>query len=93
MQVKRVDVNIWRATWLKIVSLELLREKKTNCLSQLYQITQLFLITTNWSKTVVRAQYKIAKLIAKKKNPFNIFKFFEELSDGGSKMFLLILQW
>ena len=81
MHLKRVDVNIRQTIRIKNVSFELLREtkKKTNCLSLFYQITWLFLVTTNWSKTIVNAKYKVAKFITKKKIPFTFFNFYEEL--------------
>ena len=67
MQVKRVDVNIWRAIWLKIVSLELLREKKNKLLKSVLPNHMIVFVTTNWWKTFVKEKYKVAKLITKKK--------------------------
>ena len=66
MQLKRVDVNIRRAIRVKNRYFGIITRTKKYiiCLSQLYQITWLFLVTTNWSKTIVKAKYKVAKLIA-----------------------------
>ena len=64
MQLKRVDVNIRRAIRVKNRYFGIITRTKKYiiCLSQLYQITWLFLVTTNWSKTIVKAKYKVAKL-------------------------------
>ena len=80
MQLKRVDVNIIQTIMNKTVSLELLCEtKKDKLLKLVLPITWLLLVTTNWSKTIVKAKYKVAKLITKKKISSNFFNFFEEL--------------
>ena len=64
MQLKRVDVNIRRAIRVKNRYFGIITRTKKYiiCLSQLYQITWLFLVTTNWSKIIVKAKYKVAKL-------------------------------
>ena len=90
MQLKRVDVNIRRAIRIKNREFRIYNEKrkKTNCLSQFDKTTQLFLITTNLSKTIIKAKYKVAKLITKKL-PFKFFNFFEELVLAVVKSFCL----
>ena len=64
MQLKRVDVYIRRAIRVKNRYFGIITRTKKYiiCLSQLYQITWLFLVTTNWSKIIVKAKYKVAKL-------------------------------
>ena len=64
MQLKRVDVNIRRAIRVKNRYFGTITRTKKYiiCISQLYQITWLFLVTTNWPKTIVKAKYKVAKL-------------------------------
>ena len=62
MQLKRVDVNIRRAIRATYRYFGIITRTKKNCLSKLYQITWLFLVSRNWSKSVVKAKYKVAKL-------------------------------
>ena len=42
-------------------------------------------------KTIVKAKYKVEKLITKKKIPFKFLNFFEELVSAVTKCFCLFL--
>ena len=60
MQLKRVDVYMRRAMRIKKVSLELLREtKKDKLLKSVLPNHMIFSVTTNWSKTIVKAKPSI----------------------------------
>ena len=71
-------LNIRRA--IKTISKRLIRsycekheKKKTNRQSQFKQSTWLSSLTTDWSEKVVKASYRVKKLINTMKIPFLIF--------------------
>ena len=65
MQLKRVDVSIRRAIIIKNRSFGIIErnKKKDKLLKLVLLITWLFLVTTSWSKTIVKTKYKVAKLV------------------------------
>ena len=69
------------------------KRKKSKRLSQFQQSTWLSWVTTDWSKKLDKASYKVAKVITKKEILFRIKNFFKEFVLAVVNFFCLFLQW
>ena len=64
MHLKRVDVNISRVIRIENWQLGIIRETKNGkLLKSVLPNHEITLVTTNWSKTTVKAKCKVTKLI------------------------------